>query len=197
MRSLIREPKSKSELNVFVFINYIRPTFSSFDGIRPHVIAQSYNFPALITGLGVTRTQEGITMREILVSLNGRSVLGVSKWFLDPRRPASPSSDDKEEGLIQYNPIIDVNFKEIASYSRELIGCDFIGSTSTELESTSLVLAYGVDLFFTRRMPSKEFDVLSENFGRKSLLLTIFGLFVSIHFAKGMAERKRVSQRWK
>ena len=32
------------------------------------------------------------------------------------------------------------------------------------LESTSLVFAYGLDLFFTRVAPSNTFDVLSESF---------------------------------
>ena len=37
-----------------------------------------------------------------------------------------------------------------------------IVTAPTLLESTSLVFAYGVDLFFSRVTPSKDFDLLSE-----------------------------------
>lgn len=54
------------------------------------------------------------------------------------------------------------------------------------LESTSLVLAYGLDLWFTREAPSKTFDVLSEDFSKGTLLATILGLILSILITKPM-----------
>jgi hypothetical protein len=64
------------------------------------------------------------------------------------------------------------------------------------LESTSLVFAYGLDLFVTRVAPSNTFDVLSENFNKAQLILTISGLAVAIIVTKPITARKRLRERW-
>ena len=48
------------------------------------------------------------------------------------------------------------------------------------LESTSLVFAYGLDLFFTRVAPSNTFDVLSESFNKAQLVVTVAGLALGL-----------------
>jgi ER membrane protein complex subunit 1 len=64
------------------------------------------------------------------------------------------------------------------------------------LESTSLVFAYGTDLFLTRTAPSNTFDVLSEDFNKIQLVLTIAGLAVAILFTRPIVNRKRLRERW-
>lgn len=64
------------------------------------------------------------------------------------------------------------------------------------LESTSLVLALGTDLFLTRVATSGTFDVLSENFNKVQLVLTVVGLAVAIAVTKPMVRRKRLRERW-
>ena len=64
------------------------------------------------------------------------------------------------------------------------------------LESTSLVLAVGTDLFFTRVATSGTFDVLSENFNKVQLVLTVVGLAVAIAVTKPMVRRKKLRERW-
>jgi hypothetical protein len=64
------------------------------------------------------------------------------------------------------------------------------------LESTSLVFAYGLDLFFTRVAPSNTFDVLSENFNKLQLVLTVSGLAVAIMVTKPMVGRKLLREKW-
>ncbi len=64
------------------------------------------------------------------------------------------------------------------------------------LESTSLVFAYGLDLFFTRVAPSNTFDVLSESFNKPQLVITIAGLALAIAVAKPIVARKRLRERW-
>ena len=64
------------------------------------------------------------------------------------------------------------------------------------LESTSLVFAYGLDLFSTRVTPSNTFDVLSENFNKAQLVLTISGLALAILITKPMVKNKRLRERW-
>jgi hypothetical protein len=113
-------------------------------------------------------------------------IYGISRWLLDPRRPANPTSEDKEEGLVPYKPILDFDPKDVMSYSRGVLGCTHFASAATDLESTSVVLAYGLDMFCTKRAPSREFDLLSEDFGHASLVLTLCALFVGIQITKRM-----------
>jgi hypothetical protein len=170
--------------------------FSSYTAKKPYVIQQSYLIPNEIQGMGVTSTKSGITAREVLcmihfyllsVALENNRIYGVSKWLLDPRRPiGSPSASDKEEGLIPYKANIDYNPKEVPSYGQDVMGIHTILSAPTALESTSIVFAFGHDMFLTKRAPSKEFDVLSESFGYQTLLLTILVLFVGIQVTKRM-----------
>ena len=64
------------------------------------------------------------------------------------------------------------------------------------LESASLVLAVGTDLFLTRVATSGTFDVLSENFNKVQLVLTVVGLAVAIAVTKPMVRRKKLRERW-
>ena len=64
------------------------------------------------------------------------------------------------------------------------------------LESTSLIFAYGLDLFGSRVTPSNTFDVLSESFNKAQLVLTIGGLTAAIAIAKPMMTRKKLRERW-
>lgn len=149
-----------------------------------------------------------------LVITPAGQLFAISRRLLDPRRPVgAPSADDKEEGLIPYHSAILFNPKEVASYSdhvclvtsfsisvrvnpnfaaMQVLGADRIKTAPAFLESTSLVLAFGLDVFFTRRMPSKAFDVLSADFSRGSLIATTLALVVAIVVARRMGDQKRV-----
>ncbi|KAJ3082800.1 hypothetical protein HDU99_001547, partial [Rhizoclosmatium hyalinum] len=145
-----------------------------------------------------TRTGAGITSREILFGLTSNQLYGVNLRILDPRRPTGPiTSEDKEEMLFPYRATIDYNPKEFASHVLEVAGIKTIVSTPSSLESTSIVAAYGLDLFVVRRAPSKTFDLLSDDFGYVTLIVTLVSLVVGIQVAKHYAERKRVSDQWK
>ncbi|CAJ0753240.1 15632_t:CDS:10 [Entrophospora sp. SA101] len=141
------------------------PVFSSFSHERPYVNAQAFMLPYGVKTIGVTTTKNGIAIREFLFALDTDQILGLSKRILDPRRPLHAlTSEDKEEMLIPYDPAIPDNKKFILSYYLSVAGVKRIITSPALLESTSLVLAYGLDLWFTREAPSKTFDVLSEDF---------------------------------
>jgi hypothetical protein len=59
------------------------------------------------------------------------------------------------------------------------------------------VFCHGLDIFFTRRAPSKEFDVLSDEFSRVGLLGTMVLLGVGIWVSRGMVAQKRIREAWK
>ncbi|KAI9339677.1 hypothetical protein BDR26DRAFT_381388 [Obelidium mucronatum] len=173
-------------------------TYTSFNVKKPSFLQQTYVFPHQITAIGATRTGAGITSREILFGLSSQQLYGVNLRILDPRRPyGAPTAEDKEEMLFPYRAVVDFNPKELASHVLEVAGIKTIVSTASTLESTSIVVAYGLDLFLTRRAPSKTFDLLSEDFGYFSLIMTLVCLVVGIQVAKYYAERKRVYDQWK
>nr|CAG8470736.1 11817_t:CDS:10 [Entrophospora candida] len=173
------------------------PVFSSFSHERPYVNAQAFMLPYGVKTIGVTTTKNGIAIREFLFALDTDQILGLSKRILDPRRPLHAlTNEDKEEMLIPYDPAIPDNKKFILSYYLSVAGVKRIITSPALLESTSLVLAYGLDLWFTREAPSKTFDVLSEDFSKGTLLITILGLIIGILITKPMVKRKGINARW-
>lgn len=65
------------------------------------------------------------------------------------------------------------------------------------LESTSLVFAYGLDIFYTRAAPSKSYDSLTEEFSYALLLITFVALLVGILVTWVLSERKELADKWK
>lgn len=66
-----------------------------------------------------------------------------------------------------------------------------------KLESTTLIFAYGVDLFFTRLAPSRTYDSLTEDFSYALLLITIVALVVAIFVTWILSERKELQEKWR
>lgn len=171
--------------------------FSSYSDQQPHVRSETFVFPYGVRTLGITDTRNGVSTREVLFGLTNNQIYGVSRRMLDVRRPRDkPTKEAQEEQLIPYGPIPDER-KMYASYSLEILGMNTIITAPALLESTSLVFAYGLDTFFTYRAPSRQFDVLSEDFNKSQLLLTIVGLVVGIMMTGPMVRRKRVNALWK
>ena len=148
----------------------------------PHVITQSFIVPEQITHMSVTQTRQGITIRQLLCVLASNSIFGIPRPILDPRRPVGrdPTALEMEEGLFRYQPFIDVDPKLVLTHKREVIGIKDVITIAAVLESTSLVFAYGVDIFGTRVAPSAAFDILGKGFNKLSLVITVVALWVGV-----------------
>ncbi|KAL1919740.1 uncharacterized protein VTP21DRAFT_1671 [Calcarisporiella thermophila] len=171
--------------------------FTSFARERPFVMSQAYMFPYGVSAVGVTTTRNGITTREVLFGMTNNQIMGVSKRILDPRRPTrAPTKEEKEEMLLPYQPMIPDERRQILSYYLPVMGINRIVSSPALLESTSLVVAHGMDLFFAQVAPSKQFDVLSEDFSKSQLLLTIIALGAAVLVAGPMVKRKKLNGQW-
>ncbi|KAG0344752.1 hypothetical protein BG004_004193 [Podila humilis] len=170
--------------------------FSSFTEERPHVISQAFPFPYEATAIGVTSTKAGISSKDILFGLSRQSVMAVNKRFLDPRRPmGAPTAAEKEEMLIPYTAISD-DPRQFLSYHLEVAGIRKIVTAPTLLESTTIVVAFGQDVFVTRHAPSKTFDILNEDFSKSQLLLTIVALTVALFVTAPMMKKKMLKELW-
>lgn len=168
--------------------------------MRPHVIADSFIFHGDITAIGVTDTRSGITTREVLFATANGQLHAVSRMLLDARRPhklgSAMTTEEREEMLVPYQPTIDVHPKEVLSYTLDVRNVRAITTSRTTIESTTLIFARGLDLFFTRRMPSKSFDVLGEEFSRGMLLMLMGSLAAGIIVAKHMVAEKKLNKAW-
>lgn len=72
-----------------------------------------------------------------------------------------------------------------------------IVTVPAKLESTTLVFAYGVDLFYTRLAPSRTYDSLTEDFSYALLLITIVALVAAIFVTWVLSERKELNDKWR
>ena len=133
-----------------------------------------------------------------VVGTLSNQIYAVSKKLLDPRRPTSAlTADDKEEGLLPYVSFIQQNPRDILSYHREVAGSQSIVSAPSILESTSIIVAYGLDIFCSRRAPSKTFDLLSQDFNSVNLIVTMIGLAIAIYVLRYFNQRRVLSNAWK
>ena len=83
------------------------------------------------------------------------------------------------------------------THKHKVEGLRAIISEPSRLESTTLVFAYGIDLFFVRTAPSKVFDSLTEDFSFALLLSTVVVLLIGIVVAWWIAGRQELRRKWK
>ena len=76
-------------------------------------------------------------------------------------------------------------------------GLEKIITEPSRLESTTLIFAHGIDLFYLRTAPSRTFDTLSEDFSYVLLLVTIAALIVAIGVSYYLGERRELKLKWK
>lgn len=173
--------------------------FSSFHESAPQALQQTYTFRHAISALAVTQTKRGITMKEIVAVLKGSEQLySFPKAWLDPRRPVTePTMLDRAEGLIPYTPELPLDPLRVVSYSQSIPRVRGLTSAPVLLESTSIVCAWGVDIFCTRLTPSQTFDQLNEDFNAPFLILTVSAVAFSIVIFRRLAKERDLQTLWK
>ncbi|XP_056128948.1 ER membrane protein complex subunit 1 [Lampris incognitus] len=177
---------------------YNSTVFSSLD--RPHppqVLQQSYIFPSSISTLEATLTEKGITSRHLLVGLPSGAILSLPKMFLDPRRPEIVSEQSREENLIPYAPEMPIRTEWFINYNQTVSRVQGIYTAPSGLESTCLVVAYGLDIYQTRVYPSKQFDVLKDDYDYMLISSVLFALFFATMISKRLAEVKLLNRAWR
>lgn len=175
-------------------------SFSSLtrSSIKPKLVEhKTFIFPSGIEAMTDTITLRGMTNRHIIVALPSGALLEVPKIFLDPRRPINMTIEHREEGLIPYMPELPIPSESIINYDQTLLAVRKITTSPAMLESTSLVLAYGLDLFFTRVTPSKTFDILKDDFDHILISAVLAFLVVASYVSKLLAQRKALHAAWK
>ncbi|XP_029012302.1 ER membrane protein complex subunit 1 [Betta splendens] len=196
---------TKSRRNEFSVIElyegmelYNSTVFSSLD--RPHapqVLQQSYIFPSSISTMEATLTEKGITSRHLLIGLPSGGILSLPKMFLDPRRPEIVSEQSREENLIPYSPELLIRTEWFINYNQSVSRVRGIYTAPSGLESTCLVVAYGLDIYQTHVYPSKQFDVLKDDYDYMLISSVLFALFFATMISKRLAEVKLLNRAWR
>lgn len=166
----------------------------------PHVITSAFLIPEAISHMSVSSTLQGITSRTVLCTLPAsNAIVAVPRGLLDPRRPVGrdPVMGEAEEGLLRYQPYIEFDPSWFITHEREVVGVRNVITSPALLESTSLVFAYGIDVFGTRVMPSLAFDVLNKGFNKLSLVATVLGLSATVLALAPMVRKKQINARWR
>jgi hypothetical protein len=163
----------------------------SYRGIPvPWAVSQAYVISQPIHKLSVTQTRQGIANRQLLGYLpESHALVGIPRQVLDPRRPvdrAPTPAEIEAEGLIKYSPAMEIDALSMLSHQLDVVGIEGIVATPAVVESTSLVVAYGVDVYGTRVAPSGAFDMLGKGFDKITLLLTVLALFAGVTFLAPM-----------
>ncbi|KAH9504429.1 DUF1620 super, partial [Bulinus truncatus] len=172
--------------------------FSSFyPPPPPLVLRQSYIFPESIYAMEATVTEKGITSKNIIIALKMGGILSLPKALLDPRRPVIPTPETMEEGTIPYVPEIPLSTEALINYNRSVFNVDGVFTSPAGLESTSLVFVYGIDIFYTRVMPSRMFDVLKEDFDYLFIGSVLALMIIFSFITQKLAAHKALKRAWK
>ncbi|XP_063827135.1 ER membrane protein complex subunit 1 [Ostrinia nubilalis] len=172
--------------------------FSSFRGARaPSVYRAAYVLPAAPRAFAVTTTERSLTDKHVLLALSTGAILELPWAYLEPRRPLAPTPEQREEGLIPYAPELPLPADAVLNYNRTLHRINAIYTAPSGLESTSLVLATGLDLFYTRVAPNKTFDLLKDDFDYYLITVVLGALILATYSTKYFAARKMLKMAWK
>ncbi|DAZ96461.1 TPA: hypothetical protein N0F65_006507 [Lagenidium giganteum] len=173
---------------------------SSYDPRPPFVLQKSFIYPTRVRSLGVTVTSRGITPQFILVGMETGQIYKLMRNFVDPRQTEKPPTPEEQmEGLMQYSPLVPVynNPYAMITYNKTVGNLKTISTSPVELESTSLMFAFGLDLFYARLAPAKSFDLLPADFNYEMLVLLCIGFLVATTLSRNLARRKALNEAWK
>ncbi|KAK9391907.1 ER membrane protein complex subunit 1 [Crotalus adamanteus] len=165
---------------------YNATAFSSLD--RPHSPQRHGSHPH--------RTGR-VTSRHLLIGLPSGAILSLPKALLDPRRPEVPTEQTREENLIPYSPDVQIHAERFINYNQTVSRMKGIYTAPSGLESTCLVVAYGLDIYQTRVYPSKQFDVLKDDYDYVLISSVLFGLIFATMITKRLAQVKLLNRAWR
>lgn len=126
------------------------------------------------------------------------SVVEMAWMLLDPRRHPMVHPDKlREEGIVPYIPELPLQHETMLNYNQTIANIRGIHTSPSGLESTCLVLVYGLDLFVTRVSPSKTFDLLKEDFDYLMISIVLVGLTAATYIVKHLSAKKAIKQAWR
>ncbi|CAD5215657.1 unnamed protein product [Bursaphelenchus xylophilus] len=149
-----------------------------------------------VSAIGASDTELGLTTRSVLIAMPFGGVMEVSRRVLDARRPLEMTAELREEMVIPYIPEIPIATEDLINYNQTVLQVKGIKTSPSGLESTSLMFAYGLDLFYTRLTPSGTFDILKDDFDYILISLVMIALVVASVVCKRLSRYQTLKQSW-
>ncbi|KAG8983924.1 hypothetical protein FRB90_005655, partial [Tulasnella sp. 427] len=144
--------------------------------------------------LATTLTKYGIALEDLIVATDKDQIVTVPNRLLHTLGAAPPAaksgSSPPAVNILLDDPRLTI------SQIWQVSDVEGILTTSSQLESTSLVFTYGRDLFGTTVAPSATFDLLSEDFSRSQLFTTLAVLLVAVLMTKPLAQNRELQKLW-
>lgn len=180
---------------------------SAFDlPTDPIAISQQYIFPSgPVTALAVTGTTKGVTPRQVLFAAS-RGILAIRKdIWLNPRRDGFGNSRihprlllSSEESLPPYSHTLPIVWTDVISHQHRLDEVRSIKMLATHLESVSIAVALGKDLFVSPvYIGNAPYDVLSPFFNYWLLYVSVSVVVVAVSVTSVIAKRTDLNNKWK
>lgn len=87
--------------------------------------------------------------------------------------------------------ILPVNPQAFLSYNKRLANLEEMRFSSSDLESTIFIMAYGVDVFLVRTSPDRTFDMLADGFNYVQLIaVMVVATIAAIYLKASVKENK-------
>jgi hypothetical protein len=174
--------------------------FSSLNSkVSPLVERQAFILgPTYVTAMKDTVTDKGITSKHLLMATTAGAVFDVSRHLLDPRRPnMNTPMEMREPGLPPYIPELQFPPEFVLNYNQSVAQPRGIATAPTDLESTSVIFVYGLDLYCTRVTPSKGFDLLKDDFDYSVIAAVLFALVAASVATRKFSQIKNLKMAWR
>jgi len=172
---------------------------SSYDNATLMVLSNAYwpRTPARFLASSVT--QRGITQKHVLMGTHADQLYAMDVRYLDPRRPRTKklTSEEIEERLVPYSEYLPILPTSFVTYDKAVAKLSSVSIEPSRLESTCLVLACGVDLFYTRMSPARKYDAMEDDFQSGLLVLALGGLMVGAIAMNTLTKRQLLEAKWK
>lgn len=175
---------------------------SAFDVELPSVVSKAFLFPERILKLASTSSKFGITIKSVIALTESGSLHSLPKFLLNSRRVEGPiTQQDMEDDfhMTPYEPTIARNTYQVLNHKHQLIvapGSQILVAP-TELESTAVLCFVNAENeFCTRVQPLLSYDLLSRNFDKVTLVLTIAALLAAYVVLLPFVQAKKLNAKW-
>lgn len=199
--SITKDRINKNEINLSSLNKYMKSEslkeIDNFRNVNISVEYKLFSFPMGIKDIYNCVTLEGISSKYLIFILENNDIIEVESKYLDGlSKERKLSSKEEENGIMNYNPMLRYNPLNILNENVSVIGIKGVKSTHAKIESTSIIVCYGEDLFFSHVKPIKPFDMLPSDFNFKILILVTLILTGLTYVLKMKVMEKRLNSEW-
>ncbi|KAJ6244979.1 hypothetical protein M0813_20688 [Anaeramoeba flamelloides] len=156
---------------------------------------QSYLFPSYVNVMGVSKSKDNINQKGLVLALSTDDLFLLSDSFLNPERTLNVQNAMKL-GLMPYATYLPHQAKNIINDNEQVLQIKEIKSDNTEIESTSFIVAYGLDLFYDCVTIDQSFDKIDSQFNFSALIITMLVLIIALIAMQRMKGNKNVKTNW-